>query len=100
MFDSACNRISLLVDCVWRDWSLWSTCSHSCGQGNQARNRTTLIDALYGGENCTGSTKDTKQCNVKPCPGNFEYIYYTLRKRLIQVDIFPLRRFRTLPKFS
>ena len=67
---------SLLVDCVWRDWSIWSTCSQSCGPGNQASNRTTLIDALYGGENCTGSTDETKKCNVKPCPGNFEYILY------------------------
>ena len=50
------------VDCVV---STWSSCSQSCGPGTQ--NRTILVLAKYGGEECTGSLD--RACNEINCPG-------------------------------
>ena len=53
---------SHLVDCII---SKWSSCSQSCGPGTQ--NRTILVPAKNGGEECTGSLD--RACNERNCPG-------------------------------
>ena len=50
------------VDCVMSEWS---TCSQTCGPGTQ--NRTILVPAKNGGEECTGSLD--RACNERNCPG-------------------------------
>ncbi|KAL4231142.1 Thrombospondin type 1 repeat-containing protein [Mactra antiquata] len=50
-------------------WSLWSSCSASCGIGDQSRER--LCDdpmPRFGGRNCSGSTIEYQQCDVGLCP--------------------------------
>ena len=59
------------VDCVI---SPWSSCSQSCGPGTQ--NRTILVPAKNGGEECTGNLD--RACNERNCPG----------KRLSKVSFF------------
>ena len=58
-----------LVDCIWDVWSAWDTCSVSCGDGTQERNRMIAVPAANGGIDCTGDTTETHACNLGGCPG-------------------------------
>ena len=60
--------IVILVDGVWNDWESWSSCSLSCGNGSQSRNRT-CIGPYYGGMMCNGSDTEIQECNTHHCPG-------------------------------
>ena len=57
------------VDCII---SPWSSCSQSCGPGTQ--NRTILVPAKNGGEECTGNLD--RACNERNCPGKSTTIPY------------------------
>ena len=59
----------ILVNCTWNSWSAWETCSVSCGNGTQERNRT-KIPAQYGGADCVGNDTENQTCSTNPCPGN------------------------------
>ncbi|KAK0133658.1 Adhesion G protein-coupled receptor B3 [Merluccius polli] len=48
------------------EWSQWSSCSVSCGQGSQVRTRTCVTP--YG-THCTGPLRESRVCNnTAPCP--------------------------------
>ena len=49
-----------LIKC---QWSSWSECSTTCGQGKQTRE--IVQQALHGGNEC--STNRTIECNLEPC---------------------------------
>ena len=59
------------TDGNWSSWSQWTTCSLTCGGGNQTqtRNCTNPVPA-YGGNNCstTNMESSTIPCNSQPCP--------------------------------
>ena len=56
------------VDGRWGDWGPWSTCTKSCGGGQEERTRRCNNPAPYGdGANCVGNNKETRDCNVEPC---------------------------------
>jgi hypothetical protein len=57
-----CSRI--LDSPVWSEWSLWSACSHSCGQGIQQRIRRCLNGICPNNE----PQKEQKRCVLGPCP--------------------------------
>ncbi|XP_059164384.1 SCO-spondin-like [Physella acuta] len=63
----SCNTFNCPVDGYYNSWSVWSTCSASCGGGNQTRNRI-CVQPLYGGLPCQGSNNETQNCNEKHCP--------------------------------
>ena len=69
----------ILVDCTWNSWSAWETCSISCGNGTQERNRTKNA-AQHGGADCVGSDTESQFCNTNPCPG---LVYFFLANPLI-----------------
>ncbi|KAF6200370.1 hypothetical protein GE061_006673 [Apolygus lucorum] len=48
----------------WDEWSDWSACSTSCGDGTQHRWRYCLLQA-----GCSGYNKQTRKCNSFPCSG-------------------------------
>ncbi|XP_072176576.1 hemicentin-1-like [Diadema setosum] len=62
-----CNLAQCPVDGVWGAFSMWSTCSVSCGGGQQTRTRT-CVGPLYGGMPCEGSAQQTRRCNSELCP--------------------------------
>jgi len=55
------------VNCSVSEWSAFSACSSSCGEGIKTRNRTVIIEPEYDGEACP-PLEETVACNVQPCP--------------------------------
>ncbi|XP_066915374.1 uncharacterized protein [Clytia hemisphaerica] len=63
-----CNPQRCKVDGRWSDWSNYTECSVSCGNGNQFRNRT-CFPPQHGGLECTGVDVEVKNClTAKVCP--------------------------------
>jgi hypothetical protein len=56
------------VDCKWKPFSGWSSCSKSCESGVQIRERAIDTLARRGGQPCRGDTKETRSCNTFKCP--------------------------------
>ena len=62
------------------NWTPFSTCSKSCGKGSQERTRTcTNPSPQHGGDDCVGDLKESRKCQIKPCPGKigFLLIFFT-----------------------
>jgi len=53
---------------VWEEWEAWGSCSTSCGDGEQERERLVKIPAQHGGIPVDGEALETRQCIVKECP--------------------------------
>ena len=64
-----CNVESCPVNCKWGSYSEWSTCSKSCGGGENTRKRKVAIPNCNGGLPCEGEDTETKACNTDACPG-------------------------------
>ena len=61
-----------LVNGGLSEWSPFTSCSKSCGKGSQDRTRTcTNPSPQHGGDDCAGNLKESKQCQVKYCPGKY-----------------------------
>ena len=52
----------------WGQWSDWTDCSQTCGQGIQSRNRTCDDPEPTFGGICRGNTTESKSCLVVNCP--------------------------------
>ncbi|KAK3095360.1 hypothetical protein FSP39_013702 [Pinctada imbricata] len=64
-----CNTHNCPIDGAFTDWSVWGTCSLTCGGGRQTRDRSCTNPApQYGGVDCTGDTSDVQDCNTHNCP--------------------------------
>lgn len=63
-----CNLRYCPLHCQWSDWTNWTSCSNTCGQGNQARSRQVDVQADYGGLPCAGATQQSRSCEDVPCP--------------------------------
>ena len=73
---SSCYRILILVHGGWTEWTVWSTCSESCGGGVRQKERTcSNPKSAYGGEECSGYRLLKQRCNKFPCPGWFIHTY-------------------------
>ena len=69
----------LIVNGNWGDWMSWSTCSVTCGTGNQTRTRACdNPPPQYEGTHCNvdGSAADqSQQCQNGPCPGKWFVLF-------------------------
>ena len=61
---------STIVDCEWDEFSEWSPCSETCGEGTQVRTRVIAIQESNGGKPCEGTRRESRNCLVQTeCPG-------------------------------
>ncbi|CAD7963524.1 unnamed protein product [Amoebophrya sp. A25] len=57
------------VDCKLSEWSYWSDCSVTCGEGQTTRERSIEEHPAWGGKVCHGDPMvETKGCNLAKCP--------------------------------
>ena len=71
LFDTRmCNDFSCTAeDCIMGSWNDWSSCSNTCGDTNQSRERQILHDGSK--HNCSNLSQ-TRPCNNPQCPRNCE----------------------------
>lgn len=63
----------LIVDGGFTPFSNFSSCSKTCGGGTQSRLRScSNPEPQFGGKNCSGNYKETRECNTQPCPSKFD----------------------------
>nr|XP_061804441.1 adhesion G protein-coupled receptor B1 isoform X3 [Nerophis lumbriciformis] len=55
------------VDGRWQPWSLWSSCTKTCGGGSQQRSRI-CYGPFFGGQTCPAEKEEIRHCNEKRCP--------------------------------
>ena len=68
---------STAVNGGYTEWSEWSSCSKSCGEGLQKQTRScTNPPPANGGTDCSrlGKATKTKRCNIRSCTGIKWYI--------------------------
>eukprot|EP00929_Paragymnodinium_shiwhaense_P115839 TRINITY_DN8499_c0_g4_i1.p1 TRINITY_DN8499_c0_g4~~TRINITY_DN8499_c0_g4_i1.p1 ORF type:complete len:3773 (+),score=615.61 TRINITY_DN8499_c0_g4_i1:363-11321(+) len=63
-----CNGQPCPIDCLWLEWSQWTSCSKSCEAGVSTRVRHYARAAEYGGKPCLGPGKESPVCNPQACP--------------------------------
>ena len=63
----------LTVHCKWNGFGEWSSCSITCGYGEQKRIRLIETAAANGGRNCSRKETETRPCNIK-CPGKIFFV--------------------------
>jgi len=67
----ACFLVHCPVHGAWDEWSDWNTCSKSCGDGQQQRNRS-RHPAQHGGNPVDGDVSESRSCIVKERPVHCE----------------------------
>ncbi len=53
-------------DCIVGPWGNWSSCTKSCGGGQETRSRKVLYPARFGGQACP-TLENKRLCNTNPC---------------------------------
>ncbi|KFH13639.1 sushi domain (scr repeat) domain-containing protein, partial [Toxoplasma gondii VAND] len=62
-----CHGPPCPVDCQVTAWGAWSSCSVTCGGGQQDRLRSIVRPAAHGGKECPG-LREVHPCATYPCP--------------------------------
>ena len=70
-YSKTCNTGCCPRHCIWGTWGSWDSCFYGngkfCGNGTRTRIRKYSQTSYCGGNNCIGSTMESKNCN-KCCP--------------------------------
>ncbi|KAJ9576472.1 hypothetical protein L9F63_006685, partial [Diploptera punctata] len=73
-----CNQMTCPVNGKWSDWSIWSPCSATCNNGTQIRyRRCNNPPPAFGGKGCSGTDRESKECNSYKCPVNGQWSSWT-----------------------
>ncbi|XP_062577388.1 coadhesin-like isoform X1 [Saccostrea cucullata] len=63
-----CRALPCATDGSWGDWSGWTSCSVTCGDGKEHRQRhCNNPPPLNGGRACSGHRKGTRHCHQPQC---------------------------------
>ncbi|MEE6492107.1 hypothetical protein FKM82_016474 [Ascaphus truei] len=67
--NTPCQKDPCPINGKWGPWSLWDTCTVTCGGGVQQRARLcNNPEPQHGGKDCVGDVADTQICNKQDCP--------------------------------
>lgn len=71
----ACSPRPCPIHCQWNSWSSWTRCPVTCGFGKQTKDRSVMIEAQHGGNQCDDLwlTYQERVCETTPCPIDCEY---------------------------
>lgn len=59
-------------------WSEWSTCSTTCAEGRQSRDRSCTNPApQYGGRDCEGELSEIRDCFLRHCPIHCQWLPFS-----------------------
>ncbi|XP_052087844.1 coadhesin-like [Mytilus californianus] len=78
------EELCILNDCPingnWAEWSLWSKCSLTCGQGGERIRKRTCDNPApaNNGRDCSGSDSDEELCILNDCPINGNWTEWSL----------------------
>ena len=62
------HTLTYFKDAMWGQWSQWTTCSKTCLQGIETRQREcNNPPPTFGGRDCIGNGTDTKTCVILAC---------------------------------
>jgi hypothetical protein len=62
-----CNEQPCPVNCELAAWDVWTVCSKTCGNGQQRRVRSMIVQPANGGAACLHRA-ETRTCGTGPCP--------------------------------
>ena len=65
-------KIHILVDCQWGTWGSWGWCYGSCPSQSMKRQRSKIVIACGGGQDCQGSSSEVAPCQPNEC----EFLIY------------------------
>jgi len=68
-YRDTCPKPGEKVDCVFAEWKPWSSCSVTCGGGQQSRKRVISVEPQNEGVGCMGPTSETQSCGKVICVG-------------------------------
>lgn len=69
-----CQTIPCPIDGGWGEWSNWTDCSKTCGNGIKSRYRyCNNPPSQHGGKHCSGDSNQSKHCSKKPCSVHGEW---------------------------
>eukprot|EP00930_Biecheleria_cincta_P035557 TRINITY_DN24452_c0_g3_i1.p1 TRINITY_DN24452_c0_g3~~TRINITY_DN24452_c0_g3_i1.p1 ORF type:complete len:1286 (-),score=145.81 TRINITY_DN24452_c0_g3_i1:109-3966(-) len=71
--EAECNNMECPIDCVWQEWSEWTSCSVSCNGGITKKVRDHNSSARNGGRPCLGNNTESKACGTQLCPIDCTY---------------------------
>ena len=63
-----CGTLNCPIDCEG-SWSMWSSCSSTCGGGSQMRNFTITMHEKFGGQACP-KEMENQNCGTDICPAD------------------------------
>merc|ERR1712178_469550 len=74
------------TDCTVSDWTEWSSCSQSCGNGLSERTRFIVNEPVYGGEPCP-PFRNRRPCFIQDCPLVLPSCALTRQNITAEVDV-------------
>ncbi|XP_060562946.1 coadhesin-like [Ruditapes philippinarum] len=73
-----CSKVSCPVDGHWAQWSSWTTCDVTCGNGKHLRLRTcTNPVPANKGSDCIGESLQSSECSKDNCPVNGQWAHWS-----------------------
>jgi hypothetical protein len=70
IFTTVTPTLSTSVQCIYSDFTNWTSCTVTCGEGTQMRARNIVAGF------CTEPLTQTRTCQMEPCPCIFTQADY------------------------
>ncbi|CAF1010447.1 unnamed protein product, partial [Rotaria sordida] len=62
LFTTVTPVLTTAVQCIYSNWTVWTVCTVTCGEGTQTRARNIVAGF------CTEPLSETRICRMEPCP--------------------------------